>query len=148
MDKRDPFQNPNRARELLAAAGEILGEEATRRRVQSYVTYVGSDEEVAVPHYVAADFVAAEEHLGYREGGETIPFMRLQFHAKTQSWMSYRALFRHPDERHRPKGSYEEWLQTVDEAWDEGAELVPLAVATRAIENALAENPSPPSTDG
>ena len=148
MDKRDPLQNPNRARELLAAAGEVLGEEPTRRRVRSFISYVGSEEVVEVPHTIAADIVAAEEVLGLQNDGQTIAFMRLQFHAKTQSWLSWRALSRHPEERHRPKGSYEEWILTVDEVWDEGAELVPLAVATRAIETALAENPSPPSTDG
>ena len=118
--------DPGKAARLVEAAGNAKDRDATGRpkRVKSFVAYLGSERVVAVPLTTAGDIMAAEEVLG--KGGETTPFVQLQFQARTQGWLVWRALKRHPDETERPDTTFDAWRETVDQIWDEEAEVVPL----------------------
>ena len=118
--------DPGKAARLVEAAGQTDDEEVVGRpkRTKSFVSYLGSERIVAVPLTTAGDIMAAEEALG--KDGETTPFVQLQFQARTQGWLVWRALGRHPDEAERPALKFDAWRETVDQIWDEEADVVPL----------------------
>lgn len=116
MDKTDPLQNPNRAKELLAEAGESADPAVPPKRVRSFLTYSDNPEEVIeVPYTTAGDVMAAEEVLG--KGVE--PYMKLALKVSTEGWMIWRALSRHPEERHRPKEPFASWREKVEQIWSD-----------------------------
>ena len=107
------------AQQLEAQAGQ------PPKRTRTWLTYLDRPgETVEVPPTIPADVVAAEEVLG--KGDK--PFVQLSFQAKTQGWLAWRALGRHEDGRERPDLEFGQWLETVDQLWDEEeAKVVPLA---------------------
>ena len=100
------------------------------KRVRSYLTYLGDDRIVEIPFTTPGDILAAEETLGPQsrlESGEPLPYVRLQWQSKTNFWIIWRALGRHPDEAERPQTEFEVWRETVDQIWDDRGEPPPLA---------------------
>ena len=119
------MSEPSRAK-VLAQELEAR-ENKPPERTRTWLTYLERPGEmVEVPPTIPADIVAAEDVLG---GGEK-PFVQLSFHAKTQGWLAWRALRRHPVETERPATTFEVWFETVDQIWDEEKKTDPLAEAT------------------
>ena len=119
---------PSRAKVLA----QQLDAEAAQppKRVKSYLTYLDRPGEVVeVPFSTAGDVMAAEEVLGEGE----VPFMKLTLQARTEGWMVWRALGRHPNEAERPETTFDVWRETVDQIWNAGDDADPLEGAVKKL---------------
>ena len=124
----------------LREALEIPRDEQGRpKRLRSFVTYQANpDSVVEVPYTTPGDVVAAEEKFGQGEKR----FEEVAGFAGLKAWMAFRALCRHPQEHQRPTVPFEEWLEQVDQLYDEEPDVGPLAERLAEIFQPL------PTSDG
>ena len=130
----------NRAVELRKLLEVPRDEKGRPKRLRSFITYHSDpDRIVEIPLTTPGDVVAAEERFG--EGEKR--FDQVAGMAAVKSWMTYRALSRHYDEAERPREKFEDWLETVDQLYDEEPDVGPLAERLAEMFQSL----SPQSSD-
>ena len=132
----------NRAVELRKLLEVERDEQGRPKRVRSFVTYHSDPERVVeVPFTTPGDVVAAERKFG--EGEKR--FDQIAGGAEVKSWMTYKALCRHPVEMERPTVPFDDWLEQVDHLYDEEPDVGPLA---ERLAEMFSQLPLPQSSGG
>ena len=129
-----------RAAELRKLLEVERDEQGRPRRVRSFVTYQANpDGIVEVPRTTPGDVVAAEKKFG--EGERR--YEEVAGRAEVKAWMTFRALCRHPEEHQRPTVPFEEWIDQVDQLYDEEPDVGPLAERLAEVFGPLSQPPPP-----